>query len=178
MNIDEPGEPETADRIEAWNQVFRDSQVALTAFLTRRLAQQADVEDCLQAVFVKAVKQGNDIPAAARRAWLFRVAANESSQFWRKEAINQRALEKQTNVSVDESLSIVEHLIENESVERIQVAIKRLPEEWQQVVELRIQRDLTFKEIASELDVPIGTALTQMRRALERLRADLNPSNE
>ena len=57
-----------------------------------------------------------------------------------------------------------------ESAEQLKKALKELPESWQQIVSLRIYENLTFQQIADQLDIPLGTALTRMRRALERLK--------
>jgi RNA polymerase sigma-70 factor (ECF subfamily) len=61
-----------------------------------------------------------------------------------------------------------------EATEQLKKALKQLPESWQQIVSLRIYENLTFQQIADQLGIPLGTALTRMRRALERLRKDLS----
>ena len=43
---------------------------------------------------------------------------------------------------------------------------------------MRIHDDLTFQQIADQLNIPIGTALTRMRRALEKLRNEIEPDIE
>ena len=49
-------------------------------------------------------------------------------------------------------------------------AVRTLPEGPRQVLLMRIEGELSFKEIASELDVPLGTALTWMRTATLKLK--------
>ena len=61
-----------------------------------------------------------------------------------------------------------------EATEELKKALKELPESWQQIVSLRIYENLTFQQIANQLGIPLGTALTRMRRALERLKNDLS----
>ena len=48
--------------------------------------------------------------------------------------------------------------------------VNRLPDELREVVELRIDGGVSFKDIASILDIPQGTALWRMHRAVEILR--------
>ena len=48
--------------------------------------------------------------------------------------------------------------------------MRALPEGPRQVLLMRIEGDLPFREIAEELGVPLGTALTWMRTATLRLR--------
>ena len=63
--------------------------------------------------------------------------------------------------------------IQAETIRNARRALKSLPDPWQQVVYLRVYENLTFQQIAHRLDVPLGTALTRMRRALERLRSEM-----
>ena len=51
----------------------------------------------------------------------------------------------------------------------VQKALSRLSEDFRDVVIRRIQRGQTFAEIAEEIDRPLGTVLTWMRRALIEL---------
>jgi len=54
--------------------------------------------------------------------------------------------------------------------EDVRRAVRALPEGPRQVLLMRIEGDLAFREIAAELDVPLGTALTWMRTATLKLR--------
>ena len=55
--------------------------------------------------------------------------------------------------------------------------IPSLPEEQQQVVQMRLEHNLSFKEIAEETDVSINTALGRMRYALINLRKMVEDQN-
>ena len=65
-------------------------------------------------------------------------------------------------------------MMQAETTEQLKKALKELPESWQQIVSLRIYENLTFQQISDQLGIPLGTALTRMRRALERLKNDLS----
>lgn len=153
---------------------FESVEPGLRAFLKPRLRQQTDVDDCLQVVFIKLVESWQQISAAARRAWTFRVAANESARMWRKEASTSRVLEKHGSQNIAEASDPADDAIATETAERLRRHLKQLPDAWQQIVRLRIDENLTFQQIADQLGIPIGTALTRMRRSLERLRSELD----
>lgn len=53
------------------------------------------------------------------------------------------------------------------------IAVAALPFGWRQVVFLRIEGEMEFKDIAAELGIPLGTALTWMRRATVKLKRKL-----
>ena len=160
-----------------WREVFAESETGLRVFLRGRLNQESDVDDCLQVVFVKLLENGHKVSANAHRAWLFRVAANESARLWRNRASTQKMVQK---IGVEEFASNdpADQIIQSEVSEKLRNAIKRLPKSWQSVVRLRIDENLTFQQVAKRLDIPLGTALTQMRRALERLKTDLETKDQ
>jgi RNA polymerase sigma factor (sigma-70 family) len=166
---DPSGESEISPQ---WREVFDASAPGLRAFLRGRLNQDSDVDDCLQVVFVKMIESGGNVAPAARRSWLFRVAANESARLWRSKASTEKMLEwhpAEEAAQVDPT----EKFILTETTEKLNQLLLQLPEAWQRVVRLRINENLTFQQIADQLGIPLGTALTQMRRALERLKSEI-----
>jgi RNA polymerase sigma factor (sigma-70 family) len=170
-----PADPAGNDEdVRQWREVFEEVAPGLRAFLRGRLSQDSDVDDCLQVVYVKMIESGGNVARSARRAWLFRVAANESARMWRRKAATEKMLERHP---AEEAIlgDPTEHAILSETTEQLYESLRRLPDAWQQVVRLRINENLTFQQIADQLGIPLGTALTQMRRALERLRSDIEP---
>ena len=164
------GEP---DGTQEWRQLFEEVAGGLRGFLRSRLRQESDVDDCLQVVLVKMLESAQDVTPAARRAWLFRVAANEAARMWRSEASKKRML-NQHGIDLTDSDDPIDQVILTETTLQVEHAFQRLPPAWQEVVRLRIHQNLTFQEIADRLGIPLGTALTQMRRALERLKAEID----
>jgi RNA polymerase sigma-70 factor (ECF subfamily) len=61
-------------------------------------------------------------------------------------------------------------LIRRETIAAVRQALGELPGEQRQVVWARMYEDKTFLQIAQESDLPLGTVLTRMRLALEKLR--------
>ena len=55
----------------------------------------------------------------------------------------------------------------------IQRALSRLPDEYRSVLLLIAVEEMSYKEAASVLDVPIGTVMSRLSRARERLRSEL-----
>jgi RNA polymerase sigma-70 factor (ECF subfamily) len=67
-------------------------------------------------------------------------------------------------------------LEQDERAAQIEQALKTLPDYYQEVITLKIWGDLTFEEIAETLDIPMNTAASRYRYALEKLRRTLTPS--
>ncbi|MDG2220815.1 MAG: sigma-70 family RNA polymerase sigma factor [Rubripirellula sp.] len=162
---------ESAD--PSWQEIFEQALPVLRGFLHNRLTQESDIEDCLQTVSVKMLERGSGVAPAARRAWLFRVAANESARMWRSRAASEKALQRYASDETD--IDFPENaLTSDETNQQIMKVLTSLPPAWQRVVRMRIHENMTFQQIADQLDIPLGTALTQMRRALERMRQELD----
>ena len=64
-------------------------------------------------------------------------------------------------------------LEERELAATLRRHVRALPEEQQEVVRLRIEDGLTFREIAERQGVPLGTALGRMHLAMKRMRREL-----
>jgi len=69
-------------------------------------------------------------------------------------------------------------ILKNERQAQVQAAVRRLSPEQQLVVKLRIDDDFTFREIALQLQIPLGTALSRMRAALKCLAEELNETQD
>ena len=170
-------ESRSLNRATDWQQAFEQALPGLRAFLRGRLSQESDIEDCLQAVGVAMLEKGDSVTPVAMRSWLFRVAANESARIWRCRASQDKAL-RNYNRPEKESIEPIQSSLREESAEAVRRAVGRLPEPWRRVVQLRIHEDLTFQQIADQLEIPLGTALSQMRRALEQLRREMSDETD
>ncbi len=165
---------------QIWQTVYDAAKPGLCRFLANKLPQMADVEDCLQSLLIKmltnASKNTNRVPPMARRAWLFRVASNEAHSWWRKHAANQttQSLDPTQDTANHQTSSPSDAISQTEQAEHAREAIEQLKPEWRTVVRLRLIDEMTFQEIADHLNIPLGTALTRMRRAMQHLRNELD----
>jgi len=66
-------------------------------------------------------------------------------------------------------------VIRRQTVERVQRAIETLPTDFREVIVLREIEGLSYKEIAAVAGIPIGTVMSRLARARERLLALLGP---
>jgi len=65
-------------------------------------------------------------------------------------------------------------VVKNEEAALVRTAIASLPERYRVVIELYYLRDMSYTDIASALDMPIGTIKTFLFRAKTRLSANLS----
>jgi RNA polymerase sigma factor (sigma-70 family) len=108
--------------------------------------------------------------------WLFRIATNNTIDFIRKKKLNTLSIENTytdddgQSVSLDiedENLNPQEEAIKGQREELMQVFVSMLPGKYQKLVRLRYFNELSYEEIAVELDAPLGTVKAQLHRARE-----------
>lgn len=157
--------------VSAWYSAYRGR---LKAFLYGVLRDLHLVDEALQATFAQAVARGCEVAEEAVEAWLFRVAYNEAMQIRRRQGVDSRSLQKLSRMNRSPQSITPESLsLKREQAEVVREALQALPAEQREVVRLRIYQERSFQEIADQLEIPLGTALTRMRLAIQKLHRAL-----
>ena len=157
----------------AWEQYSE----SLRWFLAGVLKNDAQVADAIQATFLKLMQQSDKLrKASSLKSWLFQVAFNEAMLVKRKSKVardhSQQVAWRAAAIHLGRSGegSPEEPALRDEEVEQVRLAIESLSVDQQTVVRKRIYEGLKFREIAEELDVPLGTILARMQAALKKLK--------
>lgn len=106
--------------------------------------------------------------------WLYRVAYSEAMQHKRRQSLETRHEQGVAWFRQGLSPEARDELITEEEIGQVQQALSTLPEDLRRVVQMRVEQGLKFREIAEELEQPLGTVLKKMSRALEKLRKHLD----
>jgi RNA polymerase sigma-70 factor (ECF subfamily) len=139
-----------------------------------------DAEDLTIEAFAKAFKNLHKFKKDYTfSTWLFRIATNNSIDFIRKKKLETMSLntsyqdDSGANVTIDvkdKNLDPQELAIKTQKIELIQLFVTKLPAKYQRLVRLRYFSELSYEEIAKELDAPLGTVKAQLHRARELLQ--------
>jgi RNA polymerase sigma factor (sigma-70 family) len=167
-------EPSTGGRlspevVRSWHETHGRE---LFEFLIGVLRDPIAAQDVLQITFRRVLETGHTAREETAKGWLFKVALREALVFRRQLDRQQRHLKKYAagqDSLVDPGLPEFQ-IVRDEDVARLRQLLVQLPADQQHVIRQRIYEDKTFAEIASELNVPLGTVLTRMRLAVEKLR--------
>ena len=132
---------------------------------------RADAEDAMQSALVKVTRKPKQLANADKPwAYLVRVVRNEALRvIGRRKPIASLASLLQVWRPVDCPLE------QQESREKVQQAVARLPAEQAEVVVLKIWEQFTFAEIAELIHESPNTAASRYRYALEKLSRHLQP---
>ena len=162
--------------------LYQEYAADLTAFLLGMLRDQDLVNDVVQTTFMKALESGHTAKSSTIKGWLFRVAHNEAVSLKRRHVVRHKTMEKiadgriawrDAKVAEENGLEGFQRLVQREDVVRIRGVVKTLSQAEQEIIRLRIYEQKTFAEISAELSIPLGTALTRMRRAIGKLSGKL-----
>jgi len=152
----------------------------LQAFLLGVLRDRELAQEALQNTFQRVLEAGHTARSESIKGWLFKVAYHEAILLRRRQATQDRVLKKYgANVPEESSRTHAPavNLVREEDIQRLRAALRELPPEQRTVVERRIYQEQTFAAIAAELKLPLGTVLTRMRLAMERLQRRLRPDD-
>ncbi|HRJ30248.1 MAG TPA: sigma-70 family RNA polymerase sigma factor [Cyclobacteriaceae bacterium] len=136
-----------------------------------------DAEDLTIESFAKAFKSLHRFKKDFTfSTWLFRIATNNTIDHIRKKKLNTLSIsntftdDNGEGVSIDvedENLNPQEEAIKAQKEELIQVFVDKLPPKYQKLVRLRYFNELSYEEIAVEIEAPLGTVKAQLHRARE-----------
>ncbi|MEQ9465852.1 MAG: sigma-70 family RNA polymerase sigma factor [Ekhidna sp.] len=136
-----------------------------------------DAEDLTIEAFAKAFKNLSRFKKDYTfSTWLFRIATNNAIDFIRKKKLNTFSLNstftddsgESVNMDVqDKNLTPDQEAIKDQKIELVRMFVDKLPAKYQRLVKLRYFDELSYDEIAQELEAPLGTVKAQLHRARE-----------
>lgn len=137
-----------------------------------RLTGSSDTaEDLVQQAFLLAQQRLAQLREASRAAgWLMAIVRN----CFLKSKRRMRVVEPLTEEPVSRDEEFPDWL----DPELLQQALGRLPDEARAILVLFFFEDCSYKEIADSLELPLGTVMSRLSRAKQRLRRELTESVE
>jgi len=158
---------------EAFRQFFDVYEKRVYGFLYKMLRSDADAEELAQIVFVKIWENRATINhELSPNAYVFKIAKNSAFYLLRQRAY-KLLLEKQ----LIESINVIEDgetlLIDKDLKRHIDSLMADVPERRREIFRLRYEKDLSYKEIAEQLDISENTVNVQLHRTLNYLREQL-----
>jgi RNA polymerase sigma-70 factor (ECF subfamily) len=149
---------------------YRDSIYYL---LLKMVNNPYDAEDLTIEAFGKAFRNIESYtPKFAFSTWLFKIATNNCVDFIRKKQLSVSPLDHSQetidNVTVNIQSDLPdpeETLINHQKIDALREIINQLKPGYRSLIELRYYMEYSYEEIASELNIPIGTVKAQLYRA-------------
>src|SRR5438067_11753797 len=136
------------------------------------LRNEQDAQDVVQEAYLRAFKSFGGFHGSNGRAWLLTIVRNTSYTLLKKnQAIDlTTTFDEELHASSHESVSPTTILEQSEDTALIREAINELPAEFREILTLRHQEGLSYKEIAEIAQIPPGTVMSRLARARAKLR--------
>ena len=163
------------ERVQRWDEaalaeVYDTYAPAIYRYAYRHLGSSDSAQEIVADTFHRflvALKRGAG-PEQELSAWLYRVAHNLITDFYRRESIR-------STVEIDENMSsgalqTEAAALQREEISRIREAFQKLPSLQQQVINLRFGEGLSLEEVARITEKTVGAVKALQHRAIEALR--------
>ena len=131
--------------------------------------------DLTQEVFVKAFAcESFWNESFNQKAWLVTVARNEALRYRRSLKSRLRYLVRFCGLEgASDARELENRLIRAEDVARLRELLAKLDDEERQIITLRFSAEMSYQQIADEMQVKIGTVMSRLARLKERLGLEL-----
>lgn len=144
------------------------------------LGREEDARDATQETFLAAFRNLRAFRGEAKvSSWLHRIAVNQCITRQRRAKVrSESALETEVEKDASSFAAPVHYsparvFESRETTAAVRVAVNGLPIELRQVVVMKEFEELTFKEIAEALDVPLSTVKSRLYTGLKQLQMRL-----
>jgi len=170
---------------EAWNELFDRHYAAAGRFIFQLgfdLTHE-DVEEISQEVFLTVIKSLHSFQGNCQfQTWLFRIAANRARDYRQKQHAAKRGggqvtvslnnEDPETGFTIDPPSTLPgpdAALLQTEKLSLVGKALEQLGGPCQEIIELRYFGDLSYEEIAQELQLNQKTVSSRLSKCLDKL---------
>jgi len=136
------------------------------------LRNEQDAQDVVQEAYLRAFRSFSGFHGTNGRAWLLTIVRNTSYTLLKKNrAVDfTTTFDEEIHATGHESVSPATILEHSEDAELIREAMDELPAEFREILVLRHQEGLSYKEIADIARIPLGTVMSRLARARDKLK--------
>jgi RNA polymerase sigma-70 factor (ECF subfamily) len=141
----------------------------LARWLTR---DEHDAEDVVQEAYLRALKSFGGFHGADGRAWLLAIVRNACYTRLQQKRVREpvTAFDEEVHGVDAGALTPATRLLQEEDTQAVHRALEALPVDLREVMVLRELEGLSYKEIAAVAGIPMGTVMSRLARARERLQ--------
>jgi RNA polymerase sigma-70 factor (ECF subfamily) len=153
--------------------VHLDAAYNLARYLMRN---EVEAEDVVQSAFLRAISHFASFRGGDGRAWLLTIVRNSCYDRMRKRgaSVQDADFDEAVHSGGKQDLDPERALLQTERTELVRKSLAELPAESREVLVLRELEELTYREIANIVGIPIGTVMSRLSRARERLQVTLS----
>lgn len=164
---------------QAYATLMKRYKKAVYFMILKMIRDADDAEDLTMEAFAKAFKNLERFKKDYTfSTWLFRIATNNTIDYIRKKKLKTMSLNNTlsddsgnaVNIDIeDDDNNPQDQYIRSQRIDMVRIFVDKLPPKYRKLVQLRYFDELSYEEIAKELDKPLGTVKAQLHRSRELL---------
>ncbi len=164
---------------QAYATLMKRYKKAVYFMILKMIRDADDAEDLTMEAFAKAFRNLHKFKKDYTfSTWLFRIATNNTIDFIRKKKLKTMSLNNTltddggnyVNIDIeDDDNNPQDDYIRTQRIEMVRIFVDKLPAKYRKLVQLRYFDELSYEEIAQELEKPLGTVKAQLHRSRELL---------
>jgi len=169
---------------ELYSRIIERYQGKLFAYIYRLVGDKEEAEDLLQDVFIKSYRNLSSFDVERKfSSWIYRIAHNEAVNYIKRKSLKRFISWESITATKDKlEMSSVEEgadkaWLRKETEKEVDDAIEQLPLKYRQVLLLRYFSDKSYEEISDILGKPVNTVGTLIKRAKNKLMAQMKDNN-
>lgn len=170
---------------EAFGEIVRRWERRIFALTYGMLGREEEARDATQETFMAAFRNLRNFRGEAKvSSWLHRIAVNQCISRQRRakvrseSALDDEGEKNASTFTAPNSYSPARVAESKQETDAVRRAINSLPVELRQIVVMKEFEDLTFREIADALDLPLSTVKSRLYTALKQLQMRLHKFGE
>jgi RNA polymerase sigma-70 factor, ECF subfamily len=131
-----------------------------------------DAEDVVQEAYLRAFQYSGGFRGGDARSWLLAIVRNTSYAWLRKTRAYEPAVQFDEEIHTNGigTSNPEERLLQNADARLVEKALSELPIRFREILVLRELEELSYREIADVMGVPMGTVMSMLSRARDRFR--------
>lgn len=135
------------------------------------LRNESEAEDAVQEAYLRAFRHWKSFRGGDSRAWLLTIVRNSCyDRLKRSSAGAHRTLDEQTDLACQKTLNPESSLLRQEETARVRWALENLPPQLREVLVLREFEEMSYRQIATAVEIPVGTVMSRLSRARQQLQ--------
>jgi RNA polymerase sigma-70 factor (ECF subfamily) len=141
--------------------------------LARWLVRNEDAEDVVQEAYLRAFKFFGGYRGGESRTWLLTIVRN-TCYSWLQRNRSRELTDSIDDTHEDATIDFANpelQLVQDANSQMVRESLAELPLEFREVMVMRELEELSYKEIATIADLPIGTVMSRLARGRKRLHS-------
>ena len=144
-----------------------DAAYNLARWLTR---DPSDADDVVQEAYLRAFKFFDGFRGGDSRAWILKIVRNTCYTWLRKNRPSEIVAEFDEELHEADTVDSESRLIENVNRQLLRSLLEEIPPGFREIVVMRDIEGLSYRDISTITELPLGTVMSRLSRARKRLQ--------